>query len=266
MVRYTETPTYVAHTTTLTRERDELLIELNGLADVKRGTPGTADRRAKIRQRLKTIDSNLQHGLADLTWSALFNVWLETRTGKEGGTWTPEQLDLINLETTTYYEGTTEKALKHRLGLSLDPTQGDMDIQDGIHDGDDKYLGDSVSPFRTGKVGKRLFVRCLRTLPDDQVTDEMLDGEVGPGKLFNSLPEAVKLKFQSDLRAEVGLACYPSLYLSNSRGFVKVMQGDYVQAFSLATITQYAPKYRLKREYVEAQLLSTLQDVSNVAA
>ncbi len=268
MVKYTETLTYTIHTNTLSSERDTLLDELNGLANVKRGTPGAADRRAKIRTHLVTIEKNLQHGLANLTWPTLFNVWIETRSDKEGGLWTPEQLDLINLET-TYYEGTTERALKHRLGLSLEPTQGNIDIHDGVHDGDDKYLGDSVSPFRTGKLGKRLFVRCLRTLPDDQITDEMLDGEVGPGKLFNSLPEAVRLKFQNDMRTEVGLACYPSLYLSNRRGFVRVMSVDYTQAFSLATITQYAPKYRLRREYVEAQLaltLSAMKDAADKAA
>lgn len=257
MTPFTQTPTYIAHRAALTNEREALLTEQAGLADAKRGTPGVADRRAKIRQRLKTIDRCLERGLEDLTWPEVFNVWIETRAGKAGGLWTPDQLALISSDT-LYYEGTTEKALKHRLGLSLEPTQGDIDIKDGVHDGDDKYLGDSVGPFRTGKLGKRLYIRCLRTLPDDVVTDEMLDGEVGPGKLFNSLPEDVRTKLQHDLRPEVGLACYPSLYLTNARGFVRVLAADYVQAFGLSTITQYSPKYKLRREYVEAQLLATL--------
>jgi hypothetical protein len=268
VITYTETPTYVTRVSALTGERDSLFKELTSLADAKRGTPGTADRRAKIRARLKTVENNLQHGLSDLTWPQIFNVWIETRVGEEGGLWTPEQLDLIKPDT-LYYEGVTEKALKHRLGLSLEPTQGAIDIHDGIHDGDDKYLGESVGSFRTGKLGKRLYVRCLRLLPDDVVTDEMLDGEIGPGKLFNSLPDDVKSKLQNDLRPEVGLACYPSLYLTNARGFIKVMAVDYTQAFSLATITQYAPKYKLKREYVETQLLTTLsvpKDAADVAA
>lgn len=237
-------------------EKETLLAEQACLADVKRGTPGVADRRAKIKQRLKTIDMRLARGLEDLTWPEVFNVWIETRSGKEGGLWTPDQLALISNDT-LYYEGMTEKALKHRLGLSLEPTQGDLDIKDGVHDGDDKYLGDLVGPFRTGKLGKRLYIRCLRTLSDDVVTDEMLDGEVSPDKLFNSLPADVRTKLQHDLRPEVGLACYPSLYLTNARGFVRVLAADYAQAFSLSMITQYSPKYKLRREYVEAQLLMT---------
>lgn len=265
MINYSETPTYVAHTNKLTSEEAELLKELQVLASAVRGTPGVAAKRNKIKQRLKTIKKNLLHGLSNLNWSMLFDVWIETRSGKEGGLWTPEQLALIDPEKTTYYEGITEKALKHRLGLSLQPSQNGIDIQDGVHDGDDKYLGSNVSPFRTGKLGKRLFIKCLRVLSDDQITDEMLDGEVGPGKLFNSLPEPIKIKLQNELQPKAGLACYPSLYLSNNRGFVRVMASDYAQAFSLVTVTQYSPKYRLKREYVEAQLLAS-QDGANKAA
>lgn len=260
MIPYTQTPTHVIHVNALTSEKEACLAELDALSGVK----GVADRRAKIKQRLKTIDKNLQDGLASLTWPDLFKVWIETRSGNEGGLWSPEELEL-NKQEVTYCEGHTEKALKRRLGLSLQPTYGDIDIKDGTNDGDDKYLGDTVGTFRTSRSGTKLYIKCLRELSDEQMTEDMYAGNVSAGKLYTSLPEPVRLKFQAYLEPAVGLACYPSLYLSNNHGFVKVLKSDFAQAFSLAMITQYNPKYKLRREYVETQVLAT-QHSANEAA
>lgn len=264
MIPYTTTPTYVSHVSALVSEKELILSELVSLTGIK----GVADKRARLKQRLKTIDKNLADGIAALTWPDVFKVWIETRSDNNGGLWTPDELQLIKQEV-TYCEGHTEKALKSRLGLSLQPTYGDIDIKDGANDGDDKYLGDSIGTFRTSKLGTRLYIKCLRELTDEQVTDEMYDGKVSAGKLYRSLPEPVRLKFQTSLAPEVGLACYPSLYLSNDHGFVRVMRSEYALAFRLECITQHDPKYKLRRDYVEAQLLltaSTSQDGTDEAA
>ncbi len=264
MIPYTKTPTYVSHVSALTDERSACLAQLDAWAGVR----GVANQRVKIKQRLKTIDKNLQCGLASLTFPDVFKVWIETRLDNNGGPWTADERKLLKKKV-TYSEGHTEKALKRRLGLSLKASHKDIDIKDGTNDGDDKYLGDTIGSFRTGRLGTRLYIKCLRELPDDQVTDEMYDGRVSAGKLYRSLPEAVRLKFQACLAPEVGLACYPSLYLSNDHGFVKVLSSEYAQAFRLDCVTQHDPKYKLRRDYVEAQLMLTLsasQDGTDEAA
>lgn len=257
-MRYTQTPTYVGHVSCLRSEATELQAELAALSSGPRGsrTKEQSRRVTRIRTRLKTIDKNLQ-GLLDFstfTWSALFNMLAEA----DGCTWNEEQLRLLRTETESY-EGKGEKSLRNRFGLPLEATQGVCDFPD---EGEGKYVGDKVEDFRVGKVGKRAYGRLFRELARSFKEDSMApdqwdmlsDGEVSAGKVYHALPPPVREVMQQALAPETVLACYQTLYLVSDRGFVRVPRIDFSTAFSLAAVTQMSPKYRLKREYVEARL------------
>ncbi len=250
-MRYDETSTYVLHIDALTKEKETIELELIALDVHKRGTPGIADTKSKIRQRLKTIDRSIVKckDLSGFTWPELFALWSESC----GWAWTADELLLLQQETESY-EGRGERPLRHRFGLPLEATLDSCDLPDG----EVKYIGAKMETLRVGKSGKRMYVRSLRELPDEFVTDEMLDGEVSAGKLYHDLNNIVQDKFLRNLSPENVLKCYPAMYLTTDVGYGKVPQEHYSQAFSLACITQYSPKFRLKRSYVEEQLKKTL--------
>jgi hypothetical protein len=265
MTPYNKTERYVQYVSRLDAERISLLQEIDQLAGTKRGTPGVAKKRAQFKNRLKTITANLTKvatpgDLSAFTWPELFDLW----SACWGWRWTHEELWFFKQET-EYYEGRGEKSLRHRLGLPLVVSLDSCDLPNG----EVKYLGANVESFRAGKVGRRMYVRGLRELPDELLTDEMLDGEVSAGKLYHSMPEAVRLKLQRDLAPEKALAHYPAMFLTTENGYGYVPRDDYSKAFSLTCITQMSPKYRLRREYVEQQLLESLshpQQQADVAA
>lgn len=250
-MRYDETRTYNLHVNALNDEKKKLELELVGLNVHKRGTQGIADARARVKQRLKTIERSLlkSKDLSDFTWSELFTLWSDAC----GWMWTKEELKLLQHETESY-EGLGEKPLRHRLGLPLDATMESCDLPTG----EVKYVGDKVEPIRVGKIGKRMYVRSLREISDELVTDEMLDGEVSAGKLYNELDATIQEKLLTNLAPENVLSCYPAMYLTTDTGYGFVPQEHYKQAFSLACITQMSPKFRLKRSYVEDRIRRTL--------
>lgn len=250
-MRYDETPTFTFHIDVLRGERAELERKIDAMAQLKRGIPGAANKRAKLRARLKTVNRCLENAidLSDFTWPDLFRMWSEAC----GWKWTDEELVLFDQEIETY-EGRGERPLRHRLGLRLNATLDSCDLPTG----EVKYIGPNMEPIRVGKVGKRLFVRVLRDLPDELLTDEMLDGEVSAGKLYHKLPEQVRQTLVSSLSTTNVLAQYPALYLTTPEGYCFIPREHYDKALNLACITQMSPKYRLKREYVEEQVKRTL--------
>lgn len=257
-MRYTQTLTYLNHVSRLREEARDLQQELNVLSDMKRGTrsPEQARRATNVRSRLKTVSKNLE-GLLDFstfTWPALFTMLTEA----EECTWNEEQLLLLKGELENY-EGRGERSLRNRFGLVDAPTLGTCDFPD---DGEGKYVGDKVEPIRVGKVGKRAYGRLFRELARSFSEDSMQpeqwdmlsDGEVSAGKVYHSLPLPVRDVMQRALAPDAVLVCYQTLFLMSDRGFVRVPRCDFSTAFSLAAVTQMSPKYRLRREYVEARL------------
>lgn len=249
-MRYDEAETYVARVAELMQERSRLVLCIDDLSHQK----GVTNKKQALKQRLKTVERRLERttDLSGFTWPDLFRLWSETF----GWVWTPEQVEL-NEQNTEAYEGKGEKALRHRLGLPMVATLGSCDLPTG----EIKYVGQSPETFRVGKMGKRMYVRTLRELSDDAVTDSMLDGEVSAGKLYNTLPENVRTKLQTNLSPVTVLSEYPAMYLTTDHGYGFVPREHYAHAFSLSAVTQMSPKFRLKREYVEMRLRQTI-DVS----
>jgi hypothetical protein len=262
---YTKTSRFISHVTQLVTERDALRGELETLARIKRGTK-TAEqstRITQIRNRLKVLDRNIE-GVADLSTfnrSELFHFLAAAVGDPNGNIWDVFQLRLNALDTLSY-EGAGEKAIRHMLGLPMETSTDKADLPD---DEEVKFTGDNIDLFRPGRMGRRMYVRLLKSLSDEMVSDEMLDGEVTAGKLYHSMDAELHVKFQTALAPQVVLADYSAIYLTTNVGYVKIVKADYERAFSLACVTQVSPKYRLKRSYLEAQLLAT-QDSANVAA
>ncbi len=250
-MRYDETRTYTFHVNALANEKKDVERRIIDLECFKRGTPGVADSRAKLKQRLKTIDRSLlkSKDLSDFAWPELFMLWSDAC----GWVWSKEEIELLQQEIESY-EGRGEKPLRHRLGFPLDATLDSCDLPTG----EVKYVGDKVEPIRVGKSGRRSYVRSLRELVDDLVTDEMLDGEVSAGKLYNELNPVVQSKLLENLSPATILKCYPAMYLTTNFGYGFIPREHYSQAFSLACVTQMSPKFRLKRSYVEEQIKRTL--------
>jgi len=268
---FTETDTYVEYVKRREFERETLEQVISQMAKLKRGTLTDFQKKAKIacKNRLKTVIRQIAQAadLSGFTWPELFHLLADVN----GGIWRAEELRLLG-ENRASFEGRGEKSLRMRLGLPLEPTMDSCDIPGGQ---EAKYVGNGVDEFRIGKIGKKayvnLFKEVVRAHKDDVMSSEdwesMSEGEVAQKQIYNKLPEVIRLKMQSDLAPEKILSCYTAMYLMSDIGYVRIPSTDFAQAFSLTHVTQMSPKYRLKREYVEARLrLSIPEQQPNVAA
>jgi hypothetical protein len=276
-VDYRLTRVYQDHVACLNAEHAALEAEIAQLAGIKHGTR-TADqsqRALAAKSRLKTVKRYLDQ-VEDLTkysWPDLVHLWFDTRSGREGGLYDAVELELLHLEREGF-EGLGEKPIKHRLGLSLEASLEKSDLP---NDEEIKYLGATVDAIKLSVAGRRCYGKLtrdlMRSFPDDIMLEEQWEcltiGEVSAGKVYHSLPEAIRTKLQAGLAPEKVLGCYAAIYVSTDRGFARIPREDYAQAWSLTCVSQMSPKYRIKRDYVEAQLRQTVlasDQQPNVAA
>lgn len=253
-MRFHDSQVYTKIAQRLNAETAALEAELSGLVGVA-PRERSATQRAQItkaRAKLKTRASQLAKArwMSNLSWPDVVQLLMEV----DGGLWTSDELSLLQLDVASF-EGRGEKPIRHRLGYPLVATMGACDLP---NDEEIKYVGNNIELIRVGKVGKRTYVRVLRELPDELITDEMLDGEVSAGKLFHTLPEPVRSKLQAELSPDRVLTSYSAIYVTTDEGFIRVPREDFASAWSLACVTQMSPKFKLKRGYVEDRLSASL--------
>lgn len=260
MTPYVDTQRYTDHVARLETERNTLTQELSTMRETKLGPWSVEQKKrlAQIKGRLCTVATHLHIGLGSFNWPDLVHLYTEAM----GGIWTGHEL-LLTTQELQHFEGRCEKPMRYRLQLPLLVSQGLCDLPG---DEEIKYMGVIGEPIRIGRVGKELFGQLkreiTRTYLDDALPSEvwkMLDaGEVSAGKIYSELPEQLRQMLQLGLAPEKALACYAAVWLTTDIGFICIPREDYARAWSLACITQMSPKYRLKREYVEACLQATL--------
>lgn len=259
MVAYTETAAYLGFVSRLEKEIVSLSEQKIGLGAMhirqeenRKRTTDEEKQLLSVNQRLKILVHQRENAasLNFHTWPELFDLW----EASYGRTWTDEELVLM-AQTTAMYEGKGEKPLRHRLGLPIEATNASSDLPG---DEEIKYLSPINTRFRVGKFGKRAYISMLRELSDEHITPDMWDGEVPTSKIYNSLPDNVRSKLQTNLAPERVLSCYEAIYLTTDTGHSRVPKADYHAAFGLSNVSQYSPIFRLKREYVESQVRSTV--------
>jgi len=261
MVAYTDTPAYLrlmeglnAEIARLTLRQAHLSgIRTRGGAVQRKRTQEEARALASARSRLKTL-LHRRDNAADLgqhAWPELLELW----EAAYGGSWTTEERRLLEGELEAF-EGRGEKPLRLRLGL---PPAVSRDSCDLPGDEEVKYVGPSAGLIRVSGIGRRAYIRALRAVSEELITDEMWDGEVSQSKVYHSLPEQVRRDLQASLAPDRVLACYAAIYLTTETGFSRIPREDFGSAFNLSCVTQYSPKYRLKREYVEGRLRKSLR-------
>lgn len=267
IVPFTETPPYAAHVERinaqivgLTAQRAPL--DRSGLrnrylpartADEDRLFTNLGSQLRTLRRRLETTTELSQYSMVEL---------IELWEASHGRRWTAEERALLD-ESLVAFEGRGEKPLRHRLGL---PQVVSRDSCDLPGDEEVKHIGDNPAcSFRLGKVGRRVYVRLLRLVADEDVTDDMLDGNVSPSKIYRTYPEHVRRLMCDSLMPSRVLSCYSAIYLTTETGFSRVPRDHYDVAFGLICVAQHTPQYRLRREYVEGRLAATLKDSLGVS-
>lgn len=257
---HTRTLRYALYVAGLEERRSSLCAEVDRLAAMapKARKPAQRARLRNARNQVRTLDRRIARAAdaSSLCWVDAFHALAELN----GGLWTPAELDLLKQEVTTF-EGRGEKPLRHRFGLPLEAT---LESHDLFNDEEVKYVGALVEPFKVGRMGRQAYVRSfkelVRELPDEalppEAWDDLANGEVSAGKLHGSMPQRVRDKLRTSLAPDRVLACYSALYLTTPEGFVRVPRDDFAAALGLVSVTQMGPKYRLRREYVDARLRS----------
>ncbi len=268
MAAYTDTWAYQslisnldAEISQLTKQRERLAgIRLRGGVIKRKKTLEEERLFTSLGNRLKTLRHRRDNveDLGQYAWPDLFKLW----EAAYGGSWSKEEKLLLEGELEAF-EGRGEKSLRHRLGLPQIVSQDSCDLPG---DEEVKYVGTATNVLiRVSGIGRRAYIRALRSVPEELITDEMLDGEVSQSKVYGSLPEQVRKDLQSSLAPDKVLACYAAIYLTTETGFSRIPRKEFGNAFSLSCVTQYSPKYRLKREFVESKLRKSLKLAAKAA-
>lgn len=194
--------------------------------------------------------------MSQFNLSELRNMLVET----EEHVWNSVQVQLGKKDREDY-EGKFEDSYRDYMGWPLGASQGCTDFPDMT---EGKYLSNTESSFRLGKVGKRAYGSLLRTIArkfDESIMtleqwEALFDGEVSAGKLYHSFPHDVRILMQDHLAPAKVLDAYNAMVFFTDTGFFKVPRVDYVAAFSISYVSQMGPKYKLKREYIEQRIRS----------
>ncbi len=275
-MKYNKTPTFNGVVASMDADIAELSARLDQLARTiearkqenvnlskskKKPTQDLENRQASCRTKLEELVKlrcRFENSEAALfNTGDIFNMLIDV----EKNAWSEEERRLgeTGLES---YEGPYEKSLRLRKGWPIAATQESADFPD---DGEGKYLASPLETFRSGKFGKRAWGRVYRSIVREH-TEEMLlpeqwedlmDGEVSAGKIYNTMPANIQNKIQTSLAPEVVLSPYRTMYMLMDYGYIEVPRKDYDKAFSLSSVTQMSPKYRLKRNYLEERLFKS---------
>jgi len=262
MVAYTDTSTYCRLVSELDAEIAVISARRRRLAEIPKRERSSDEARELVNStgRLKRLQWRRDNATdpSQYTWSDLLALW----EAAYGGSWTQEEKRLLEVELVAF-EGRGEKPLRLRLGLPLAVSRDSCDLPG---DEEVKYVGAMMNVLiRVGGIGRRAYIRALRKVSEELITDEMWDGEVSQSKVYGSLPEQVRKDLQSSLAPDKVLTCYAAIYLTTETGFSRIPREEFGNAFSLSCVTQYSPKYRLKREYVESKLRKSLKLVAKAA-
>lgn len=284
MVAFTQTRTFCALVAPMDAEIDRLRTQVDQLArtiESKRSKNLTvpkskrvavkADENAFERCR-KQLDTELRKKAASLSGSPSFFRSISTDDliavlgesladdPKAGGSFSEDEQRLAG--STLSYEGKWEREIRARLGLQ---SQSSLDHNDTPF-GEVKYAAGSHL-FRSMQAGRKRWGALLRSIirkwPEESLDPEtweaFSDGEVSTSKIHRTLPEPLREQIQQELRSDRVLVAYDrGIFFAVDSGYFHVPPADYSRAFSLSCITQAVPKYRIRRDYVEIRLLSTL--------
>lgn len=258
-MQYTQTALFASHLIKLHAEIECLQHDIQQIRSLPRGTktPAQIKQLANYTRRLKLVIWHVTDNVNNLryfTFSELVNLYSESM----GWQWNAVERQLLHAER-AQFEGKGEKPLRHRLGIDLTPTQEASDLPNGA---EVKFIGETIAPFRSPLAGRRAYVRLLREIPDEQTTNDLLDGEVSANKIYKFLPHYSRTMLQLRLTPEIVLDCYRAIFLTTDFGFVWVPNTRFQDAFRLVCVTQMSPKYGLRREYVETELKKQLLPIN----
>jgi len=274
IVKYTDTQTFKNHEALITNEISSLEAEFKSLG----GVPGMGGKRQAIRSTLRTRHSWIE-GINSLS-SSYFTLWdlIHILADAEGTLWTPNEARLWHVELANY-EGRGEKSIRTRLGLHDGPTTDTCDLAE-INEEVKNWQGAAhssgkprIQSIRVGEIGKKAYGRLQRDIVrsngNDIMSDEFWDalacGEVSPGKLYNSMPEAIRSRLLTELAPSKVMSCYDAVNGVTELGYVRIPREDYDRAWRLNCITQMSPKYDVRVDYIKQRLMKTLSDVKAVA-
>jgi hypothetical protein len=273
MMPYTETVAFVELVTQVAQRLEGAVTEaakLTALRERIRLCPDHVKKLANLRYQVKARATDLKkiHALDLSDWD-LLRILIEA----EGTTWTPLETCMW-IEPKAANEGSGEKALKLRLGLSPVSTYKAGDLAWSFHG--IRYLGEVkklegmrtgkpyVQGIQTGTAAENVYKDWLTFFGQDMLKpfEPDLRRVVGRGNLTAKRLRLLPLNVTGSLLMELGpllvLGGYDVVLGTTRHGFITVPRHDYDVAWKLDRVSRSGPNYKLQTSYIVSRLKATL--------